>query len=249
MARPTGVITFLLSDVEDSTRLWESDRAGMAASLEFHDRILRQAVDARDGHVFSTAGDAFAVAFSSPDAAADAAIAIQLALRAADWPGPPISIRIGLHTGTTVERDGDYFGPVVNLAARIMSAGQGGRILLSSVTAGLLDPSHVELADRGVHRLSGIGRAEAIVELLHPDLPQIDLPLRTSDLPTTNLPPPLSSFVGRTTELEELGARLDRHRLVVLTGTGGTGKTRLAIEGARQANGSFVDGVWLTELV
>jgi predicted ATPase/class 3 adenylate cyclase len=248
MSRPTGVITFLLSDVEDSTRLWDADRAGMASSLELHDRIVREAVAGRGGHVFSTAGDAFAVAFSSPDGAVDAAVAIQLGLGSAEWPGPPISIRIGLHTGTTIERDGDYFGPAVNLAARIMSAGQGGRILLSSVTAGLLDSSQIELADRGSHRLAGIGRPETIVELLHPDLPRVDLPLRTADVATNNLPPPLSSFVGRTDELADLGARLEQHRLVVLTGAGGTGKTRLAIEGARRASTWFDDGVWLIEL-
>ena len=129
---PTGVISFLFTDVEGSTRLWESDPDGMAASLAKHDQIMRSVIDANRGHVFSTGGDAFAVAFGSVGAAIAAATTIQLQLLGADWPGPPIKIRMGIHTGMAQERDGDYFGPVLNRAARIMSAGHGGQILLSS---------------------------------------------------------------------------------------------------------------------
>ena len=132
---PTGTVSFLFTDVEGSTRLWESDPDGMAASLALHDQIMRGVIDRHRGHVFSTAGDAFAVAFGSVGAAVAASTAIQIELLSADWPGPPINIRMGIHTGTAEERDGDYFGPVLNRAARIMSAGHGGQILLSSVTA------------------------------------------------------------------------------------------------------------------
>ncbi len=128
---PTGLVSFLFTDVEGSTRLWESDADAMAASLGLHDQIMRRVIEAHQGHVFSTAGDAFAVAFGSVGAGIAAATMIQLELLRADWPGPPIKIRMGIHTGTAEERDGDYFGPVLNRAARIMSAGHGGQILSS----------------------------------------------------------------------------------------------------------------------
>lgn len=244
---PTGTVSFLFTDVEGSTRLWEADREAMAASLTVHDQILRSAAVSQGGHVFSTAGDAFSMAFGSAEAAVLAAIDAQRALLAAEWPGPAIRVRMGIHTGTADERDGDYFGPTLNRAARIMSAGHGGQILLSSVTASLAD--HVcDACSIGTHRLKDIDNAEDLYEVRHPDLPVIDRPLRTADSRRHNLPEALSSFVGRTAELAEVAESVAAHRLVVLTGVGGTGKTRLALETARRRVGDHRDGTWLVEL-
>jgi len=245
VAVPSGVVSFLFTDVEGSTRLWESDRDAMAASLARHDEILREVVESRSGHVFSTAGDAFAVAFPSAASAVEAAIDAQLWLNRADWPGPPITVRMGIHTGTAEERDGDYFGPVLNRAARIMSAGHGGQILISSVTAEAIDDP---LNDLGTHHLKDLEEPEHIFEVLHPDLPFVSRPIKTVDVRRHNLPDYLTSFVGRTRELAEIDELIQDARLVVLTGTGGTGKTRLAMEAARQSMERFPDGVWVVEL-
>ncbi len=250
-SQPTGVVSFLMSDVVDSTRMWEGDRAGMAASLEVHDSIIRQQAAANGGHVFSTAGDAFAVAFPTPAEAVSAAIAIQIRLASTEWPGPEIRVRMGVHTGTADERDGDYFGPTLNRTARIMSAGHGGHILVSAVTADLLASRigpDIELVDRGPHRLSGLHDQIQIFEVTHEHSPERSLALRTEDVLVSNLPEPLSSFVGRTRELQEVTSRLEVSRLVTLTGAGGTGKTRLAVESARTIAGAFPDGAWLVEL-
>lgn len=248
---PSGVVTFLMTDVEDSTRLWEKDRSGMAVSLARHDGICRSVVARHGGYVFSTAGDAFAVAFSTPAAAVGAALEIQGALADTEWPGPAIRVRMGIHTGTADERDGDYFGPTVNRAARVMSAGHGGHVLTTAVSANLLR-SHIgsdfDLVDRGEHRLAGIGEPEQIFEIAHADAPPPGEALKTHEQRRTNLSEPLSSFVGRSRVMDEVTQRLDVHRLVVLTGTGGTGKTRLATEIGRQAVASYADGVWLVEL-
>lgn len=246
---PTGRIAFLFSDVEGSTRLWESDPDGMAASLAHHDRIIRSNVDTHRGHVFSTAGDAFAVAFGSTDQAVAAAVAIQLGLMEADWPGPPLRIRMGIHTGTAEERDGDYFGPVLNRAARIMSAGHGGQILVSSVAAGALDAERTStLHDLGTHHLKDLAAPEQLYELRHPDLPRVDRAIRTVDVRRHNLPDYLTSFVGRAAQLAEVADLLEANRLVALTGVGGTGKTRLAVEAARDLLPDLPDGAWLVEL-
>ena len=246
---PTGTVSFLFTDVEGSTRLWESDSDGMAASLALHDEIMRTIIEANRGHVFSTAGDAFAVAFGSVDEAVAAATSIQLHLLGADWPGPPIKIRMGIHTGMAQERDGDYFGPVLNRAARIMSAGHGGQILLSSVTAGASDlEGELTLRDLGTHHLKDLADPEHLFEIRHPDLPVVDRPIKTVDVRRHNLPDYLTSFVGRSEQLEELALMIEENRLVALTGVGGTGKTRLAVEAARVAAAENPDGAWLVEL-
>lgn len=246
---PTGTVSFLFTDVEGSTRLWESDSDGMAASLALHDEIMRGVIEAQRGHVFSTAGDAFAVAFGSVGAAVAAATTIQLQLLGADWPGPPIKIRMGIHTGMAQERDGDYFGQVLNRAARIMSAGHGGQILLSSVTAGAPDlDGGLTLRDLGTHHLKDLDEPEHLFEIRHPDIPVVERPVKTVDIRRHNLPDYLTSFVGRVKELVELSCLIDQNRLVVLTGVGGTGKTRLAVEAARATAPERPDGAWLVEL-
>ena len=154
-AQPTGTVTFLFTDVEASTRLWEDHPAEMQVALELHDQILRSAIAARAGYVFSTARDAFAAAFARADDAVEAARCAQEDLAAALWPAPAqIRVRMGVHTGSAIERGGDYFGPVLNRAARIMSAGHAGQTLVSSTTAGLV--SVAELVDLGAHRLKDL---------------------------------------------------------------------------------------------
>ena len=246
---PTGIVSFLFTDVEGSTRLWEADADAMAASLELHDAIMRRVVESNAGHVFSTAGDAFAVAFDSIDAAVRSATQIQLELLDARWPGPSIKVRMGIHTGSAEERGGDYFGPVLNRAARIMSAGHGGQILLSSVAgAGFTLDGAVTLKDLGTHHLKDLAEPEHVFEIRHRHLPVIERPIKTVDVRRHNLPDYLTSFVGRTDQLAELPRLVGTNRLVSLTGVGGTGKTRLAVEAARALLTDTPDGAWLVEL-
>lgn len=246
---PSGVVSFLFTDVEGSTRLWEAGADEMGASLGLHDEIVRAVVAEHGGHVFSTAGDAFAVAFWSTNEAIAAATGIQLRFLGASWPGPPISVRMGLHTGEAQERDGDYFGPVLNRAARIMSAGHGGQILVSSVIAEEVElDGSLTLNDLGTHHLKDLDEPEHVFEIRHPDLPVIDTPIRTVDIRRQNLPDYLTSFVGRARQLDELATLMANSRLVALTGVGGTGKTRLAVEAARSNAPNLPDGAWLVEL-
>ena len=250
-SRPTGTVSFLFSDVAGSTRLWEADRDGMAASLIAHDRILESAIADLGGYVFSSAGDSFAAAFTTPLAALGAAMRAQLGLLDEAWEGPAIRVRIGVHTGTSYERAGDYFGPDVNRAARVMAAANGGQILVSGATAELtaeLVEAPMELQDRGVHPLRDLERPERLFELLHPDLPEVTEPLRTEPVDLVHLPAQLTSFVGRREDLEEVKALLQSNRLVTLTGVGGTGKTRLAMEAAGALGDDFPDGVWMAGL-
>ena len=253
-AIPSGYVAFLFTDVEGSTRLWEADPAGMTESLALHDEIMREEVSARHGHVFSTAGDAFAVSFSSLSAAIATATAVQIRLLRTSWPGPVIKIRMGVHCGEAEERGGDYFGPVLNRAARIMAAGSGGQILLSSVSVDAArDIDHIVVKDLGMHHLRDLDEPEQIFEVSHPDLPAVTAPIRTADVRQHNLPDYLNSFIGRGTQSAELKSHLDAHRLVTLTGVGGTGKTRLAVEVARRLMADpktlrYPDGAWLVQL-
>ena len=220
MARPSGTVTFLFTDIEGSTRLWDEHPRIMRAALERHDAILRDAINECDGLVFSTGGDGVAAAFGRADMAVRAAIAAQRALRSEPWPdGAELRVRMGMHTGEAHERDGDYFGPPVNLAARIMASASGGQVLVSEVTTSIVEPdaglSWVELA-----RSASKG----------------------------NLPVASSTFVGRITDLQRRVADLRDHQLVTLTGPGGVGKTRLAIEVAALAAETAPDGTWIVEL-
>lgn len=248
--RPTGTVTFLFTDVAGSTRLWDTDRKGMAASLAAHDRIMQSAITKHSGFVFSTAGDSFAAAFPHADAALEAAVEAQLALNAERWLGPAIQVRMGVHTGASHERASNYFGPEVNRAARIMSAANGGQVLVSGVTAQLMastDPGY-ELVDRGLHGLKDLARPAHLFELRHPRLPEVKDPLRTADPERNHLPAQLTPFVGRRAELEAVTDLLQSARLVTLTGVGGTGKTRLSMEAANLVQDRFPDGVWMAEL-
>jgi predicted ATPase len=238
VAAPTGVVTFLFTDVEGSTRRWETDAEVMRQALAAHDAVLRAAIESHGGCLFKHTGDGVCAAFASPKSAVDAAVAAQRKLE--------LPVRMGLATGEAELRDEDYFGAVLNRAARVMAAGHGGQILLDAATVELL--SRVELADLGPRRLRDISKPvnifQVVVNGLRTDFPA----LRTLDSTAGNLRPPSTSFLGREVEIAELQTTLKAHRLVTLTGPGGVGKTRLAVEVATRLAAEFLNGVWVIEL-
>lgn len=243
IALPSGTVTFLFTDVEDSTRLWESDASHMAGAVERHDELVGHAIRSHGGYVFTTAGDSFAAAFSSASGALAAALSAQASLAAEEWPvEPPVRVRMGLHTGEAFERDGDYFGPAVNRAARVMGCGHGGQVLLSSATASIVgDDSLLEL---GEHRLRSLEKAERIFQAGDASFP----PLRAALEQTHNLVADARDLVGRDIELGQLGAAMAGARLVTLVGPGGVGKTTLVTRFGAEAVDHFPDGVWLVDL-
>jgi class 3 adenylate cyclase len=203
----------LFTDIEGSTRRWESDAAAMGSALVVHDEVLRTAIESHGGYLFSHTGDGVVAAFASPKAAVDTAVAAQQRL---DLP-----VRMGLATGEAELRDGDYFGTVLNRAARVMAAGNGGQILLADSTAGLLNG--VELANLGRRRLRDLPIPITIFQLHAPGLRTDFPPLRTLEVNPGNLRPAATSLVGREAEVTEIEAQLRSHRLVTLTGVGGVG--------------------------
>ena len=254
-ALPSGVVTFLFSDVEGSTRLWEQHAASMAIALPRHDELVRAAIESHKGYVFKTVGDAFCAVFSSPFDALAAAEAVQRQLIAEHWPqGAELRARVALHTGFCEPRDGDYFGPVVNMVARLEATAHGGQVVCSKATAELLGrhlaDSSLALVELGRHELAGIGEPVEIHQVTFSGLRSAFPPLRAPrTVPrTTNLPAARSSFVGRSHEVDEVVAYLRDHHLVTLTGAGGVGKSRLAIEVGRRLLDEATEGVWLVEL-
>ena len=182
---PTGTITFLFTDIEGSTRFWEYYPEAMQRTLVRHDRLLREVIARHGGYIFTTAGDAFSVAFQSPQAALDAAIDAQRSI-AAETPDEMgrLHVRMALHTGAADERDGDYFGPTLNRCARLLAAGHGGQVLVSLTTGELIRdtlPEEVALRDLGEHRLRDLARSERVFQLLHPDLPASFPSIRSLD--------------------------------------------------------------------
>src|SRR6516225_4850568 len=237
-AAPSGVVTFLFTDVEGSTRRWESDAQAMRTALAAHDKVLRTAIEAYDGFLFSHTGDGFVAALASPVSAVNAAIDAQREL------GLPV--RMGLATGEAELRDGDYFGTVLNRAARVMAAGHGGQILLAESTAVLL--SGVDLIDLGPRRLRDLPTSVQVFQVQAEGLRTEFPSLRALDAGPGNLRPQTTSFIGRESELDEVQAAVKAHRLVTLTGVGGVGKTRLALEVAARLADEFPDGVWFFDL-
>lgn len=237
-AAPSGVVTFLFTDVEGSTRRWESDAEEMRATLAAHDEVLRSAIERHGGRLFKHTGDGVCAAFASPRAAVDAAIAAQRDLQ--------LPVRMGLATGEAELRDGDYFGTVLNRAARVMATGHGGQILLADSTAVLL--SGVDLIDLGSRRLRDVPTPIGVFQVSAQGLATEFPPLRALDTSPGNLRRATSSLVGRESELDEVQAAVKAHRLVTLTGVGGVGKTRLALEVAARLEDEFPDGVWFFEL-
>ena len=243
--RPTGTVTFLFTDVEGSTRLWEQRPLEMRSALERHDEILRSAIVGHGGYVFSTAGDAFAAAFSRAGDAVAAAVDAQRALGVESWPaGTMVRARMGLHTGEAQERDGDYFGSVLNRAARIMGLAGGGQVLMSAATGELVD---VERRSEGAVELRGLSGRTNVYTVVAEGLSCEFEPLRASLVPT-NLPADRAPMVGREDDLRLLIERMASTRLVTLVGAGGIGKTTLALEAATRVEDQFPAGVWLVEL-
>src|ERR1700688_3925923 len=237
-AAPSGVVTFLFTDVEGSTSRWEADAEGMRVALAAHDEVLRKAIEAHGGWLFKHTGDGVCAAFASPRSAVDAAVAAQLQLE--------LPVRMGLATGEAELRQADYFGAVLNRAARVMAAGHGGQILLAESTAGLL--SGVDLVDLGPRRLRDLPTAVGVFQVRAAGLRTEFPSLRALDASPGNLRAATTSFIGRESEVAELQAAVKAHRLVTLTGVGGVGKTRLSLEVAGRLVDEFPDGVWFFEL-
>jgi predicted ATPase len=231
-------VTFLFTDVEGSTRRWEADADEMRAALTAHDEVLRDAIKAHGGFMFKHTGDGVVAAFSSPRAAVDAAVAAQRALE--------LPVRMGLATGEAELRDGDYFGAVLNRAARVMATGHGGQILLADSTAVLL--GGMDLLNLGPRRLRDVPMPVGVFQVRAAGLGTEFPPLRALDTTPGNLPRAVTSFIGRESEVAEVEAAVKAHQLVTLTGVGGVGKTRLALEVAARLADEFPDGVWFFEL-
>jgi predicted ATPase/class 3 adenylate cyclase len=234
----SGVVTFLFTDIEGSTRRWEADAEGMRAALAAHDEVLRAAIATHGGRLFKHTGDGVCAAFGSPRSAVDAAVAAQRALE--------LPVRMGMATGEAELRDGDYFGAALNRAARVMAAGHGGQILVAESTAGLL--SGVDLVDLGPRRLRDLPTPVQVFQVQADGLRTEFPPLRALDSSPGNLRAPPTSFIGRESEVAEIQGAVKAHRLVTLTGVGGVGKTRLALEVAARLADEFPDGVWFFEL-
>ena len=251
---PTGTVTFLFTDIEGSTKLWEQHPEAMRPALARHDVLLCQSIESCGGYVFKTVGDAFCAAFSTAHQALEAALAAQLALAAEPWDLPaPLKVRMALHTGVAEERGGDYFGQTLNRIARLMATGQGGQTLLSGAAqASVQDalPAAVTLLDLGRHRLKDLGHPEQVYQLQHPALPAEFAPIRSLDnvRSPNNLPQQATSFIGRETQVAAVKDALGRTRLLTLTGAGGNGKTRLALQVAADLLDGETDGVWFVEL-
>jgi len=249
---PKGTVTFLFTDIEGSTKLWEAHPETMRVALVRHDTLLRNTIVRANGYVFKTVGDAFCAAFAmAPDAVA-AALSAQVALDTEPWPAEtPIKVRMALYTGAVESRDRDYFGPPINRVARLLSTGYGGQTLLSQTTCELSRdalPQAASLRDLGAHRLKDLGRPEQVYELRHPRLRGDFPPIKSLSTHPNNLPQQLTSFVGREREISEIEALLVTNRLLTLTGAGGSGKTRLGLQVAAESLVQFPDGAWFVEL-
>ncbi len=251
---PSQTLTFLFTDIEGSTRLWEQHPQTMKAALERHDAILHAAVQNSNGKVIKTTGDGLMAVFASVLDGVSACLKAQRRLVSEAWGETgPLRVRIGLHAGEAQPRGGDYFGPAVNRAARLMSSAHGGQVLLSAAAAGLVIdrlPDGVELRDLGEHRLKDLERPEHIFQLTCPDLPSSFPALATLDRRPNNLPAQPTALIGRETELIEIVKRLSTEgvRLLTLTGPGGMGKTRTSLQAAAELIDHFEDGVFFVDL-
>ncbi len=246
------VTTFLFTDIENSTRLWEEQPDGMRHALAMHDRMAREAVSDHRGTLVKMRGDGMHAAFDDPLDAIAAAVQLQLALADSEAThGIALRARCGLHAGVEERRDNDFFGREVNRAARIADAAHGGQVLLSQAVAALMRdrlPSGLTLKDLGPARLRGLTTPERMYQLEHPQLRASFPALRALASTPHNLPQQVTSFIGRERVLDEVEALLQASRLLTLFGAGGIGKTRLSLELAAAALDGYPDGVWFVEL-
>jgi predicted ATPase/class 3 adenylate cyclase len=252
MHLPSGLVTFLFTDIEGSTRLAQMLGAGYRPVLNEHRRVIRRALSNADGVELSTEGDSLFVAFTDATAALRACAEAQQELAAVDWPSPEAAprVRMGLHTGYAEPYGGEYTSPEVHRAARIAAAAHGGQVICSAAAAAEADElaDDVWLLDLGLHRLRGFDGRERIFQLVAPGLERQFPRLRTLDSPSHNLPTPTGRFIGRATERAAVSNLIGASRLVTIVGTGGAGKTRLAVEVAGDQVDRFPDGVWFVDL-
>jgi len=248
---PSGTVTFLLTDIEGSTRLWEDSPEAMRLAMLRHDEIAGAIVSEFAGVLVKSRGegDSMFAAFPLATDAVSAAFALQTAFIREKWPHTvPFRMRMALHTGEAGLRDGDYYGLAVNRCARLRTIAHGGQVLLSDVTHDLcLDalPFGCSLKPLCEHRLKDLGRPESVFQLCHKDLPSDFPALRSLDSLPNNLPRQLTSFVGRELEVEHVKTLFTKTALLTLTGSGGCGKTRLALQAAADMLDGSGDGVWL----
>ena len=251
---PSGVVTFLMTDIEGSTRMWAEAPDAMRAALARHDAIAADVVAQHAGFLIKPRGEGdstFSVFARATDAVM-AACELQTALTAEPWPeGAPLRVRAAVHTGEADLGVDDYYGTAVNRCARLRSIAHGGQVLVSEAAAGLVRemlPEELSLRDLGFQRLRDLADPERVSQLLHPSLPTDFPALRTIDLVPNNLPYQVSTFVGREAEMTKIRELLRGTRLLTLTGAGGVGKTRLALQAAAEMLCEYPDGVWLVEL-
>jgi predicted ATPase/class 3 adenylate cyclase len=254
MNLPTGTVTFLFTDIEGSTRLWEQHPDAMPAVVARHERIATELIEQAGGFVVKSRceGDGLFAVFPAARNAMRAALQIQRAFQAEPWTGGVgLKVRIALHSGEAQLRDGDYFGSAVNRCARLRTVAYGGQILLTEATRALVGadlPDGAAVRDHGLRRLRDLQQPEHIFELTHPDLPADHPPLSCPEVLPNNLPRPLTTFIGRERELEATLHLLESTRLLTLTGMGGLGKSRLALHAALDLRESFADGIWLIDV-
>ena len=254
---PTGTVTFLFTDIEGSTRLWQQHPAAMKDALVRHHALLQQAIESNDGYVFQIVGDAFCAAFATASRGVAAALAAQRALTGEAWGETgPLRVRMVLHTGSAELRAGEHksgeyvSGLTLSHTARLLSAGHGQQILVSSATQELLRndlPDQTQLRELGSHRLRDLPRAEQIYQVVVPDLPDAFPALKSLEAAPGNLPRQLTTFIGREGVIADAQRRLADIQLCTLTGPGGSGKTRLSLEIAASLANEYPDGVWLLE--
>jgi len=253
-ALPTGTVTFLLTDVEGSTRRWDRNPAAMREAMAAHDAVLGRLVGAYGGMQIESGreGDSVLAAFTKASDAVAGAVAMQRELAAHEWPeGADMHIRVAIHSGEAEVRDGHYYGPAVYRCARLLATGHGDQVLLTQATRDLaIDalPEGVGLRDLGAHRLRDLERPEGVFQVIAPGLRAEFPPIKSMDPRRHNLPVSPTAFIGRDRELADIKERLAANRMLTLIGAGGTGKTRLALQAAADLIEGFKDGVWLVEL-